>query len=221
MPDYDFGGHYDFSMHPELLAVYLFGSRATGKEDSRSDIDISIVVNGDFNLRENYDLPLSIADKLEAITEKALDVVIFNTMDPLLQTEIRVKGKLIYVRDKEKLKKILMKARKEFEDYLVHHRHYADALERRYIYRMVNQDIVSRLLGLLTQYLRELKEVQSVTWDAFSTAIKLKRFVERTLQMCVEVSLDVGNHIISDAGWREAETNRDIFLRLNERFFRV
>lgn len=82
---------------------------------------------------------------------------------------------------------------------------------------MVNQEIITRLLGLLRQYTGELKNEQHATWEEFSQDIKNKRFVERTLQMCIEVCLDIGNHIISDEGWKEAETNRDIFLRLHEK----
>jgi len=82
---------------------------------------------------------------------------------------------------------------------------------------MVNQEIITRFLGLLRQYAGELKNEQHATWEEFSQDTKNKRFVERTLQMCIEVCLDIGNHIISDEGWKEAETNRDIFLRLKEK----
>ena len=82
---------------------------------------------------------------------------------------------------------------------------------------MVNQEIITRLLGLLRQYANELKKEQETTWEGFLKDTKSKRFVERTLQMCIEVCLDIGNHIISDEGWKEAETNRDIFIRLHEK----
>ncbi len=82
---------------------------------------------------------------------------------------------------------------------------------------MVNQEIITRLFSLLNQYLGELKAEQQITWDDFSKEIKVKRFIERTLQMAIEVCFDAGNHIISDEGWPEAKTNREIFARLNEK----
>jgi uncharacterized protein YutE (UPF0331/DUF86 family) len=82
---------------------------------------------------------------------------------------------------------------------------------------MVNQEIITRLLSLLNQYLGELKVEQRTTWDEFSKGVKVKRFVERTLQMAIEVSFDIGNHIIADEGWPEAKTNREIFVHLNEK----
>ncbi|MEE9213729.1 MAG: nucleotidyltransferase domain-containing protein [Thermodesulfobacteriota bacterium] len=125
--------NYDFSQYSQLIAVYLFGSRAAGKEHPNADIDIALILDDDFDLLQNYNLPLVISSKLESITECKVDVVLFHRMDPLFQTEIRTKGKLIFVRDKEKLKKIFFKARKEFEDYLKLHKYYIRALKRRYM----------------------------------------------------------------------------------------
>lgn len=82
---------------------------------------------------------------------------------------------------------------------------------------MVSQEIITRLFSLLNRYLSELKAEQQTTWEDFSKDVKIKRFVERTLQMVIEVCFDAGNHIISDEGWFEAETNREIFIRLNEK----
>ncbi len=82
---------------------------------------------------------------------------------------------------------------------------------------MVNQEIITRLFSLLNRYLGELKAEQQITWVDFSKDVKIKRFIERTLQMVIEVCFDAGNHIISDEGWPEAETNREIFIRLNEK----
>ncbi|OHB88812.1 MAG: hypothetical protein A3D13_06115 [Planctomycetes bacterium RIFCSPHIGHO2_02_FULL_40_12] len=125
--------NYDFSQYSQLIAVYLFGSRAAGKERPDTDIDIALIVDDDFSFIQNYDLPLVISSKLESITECKVDVVLFHKMDPLLQTEIRTKGKLIFVSDKEKLKKIFFKAGREFEDYLKLHKYYIRALKKRYI----------------------------------------------------------------------------------------
>ena len=124
--------NYDFSQYTQLIAVYLFGSRVTGKEHPNADLDIALIVDDDFDFIRNYDLPLVVASKLEDIVGTKVDVVLFNKMDPPFQAEIRVKGKPIYVRNKEKLKKIFFKARREFEDYLGLHKHYIDALEKRY-----------------------------------------------------------------------------------------
>lgn len=128
---YDFH-NFNFAEYSQILAVYLFGSRSVGKEHPNADVDIALIMNADFNLLRNYDLPLTISNRLESVTGCEVDVVLFHKMDPLFQKEIRVKGRVVYVRDKEKLKRVLFKARKEFEDYLKIHKYYIRALKRRY-----------------------------------------------------------------------------------------
>lgn len=76
---------------------------------------------------------------------------------------------------------------------------------------MVDREIIERLLGLLEGYLNDLKSVQGLSFDEYASDIRIKRFVERTLQIAVEACLDMGWHIIADEGLPEAETNRDVF----------
>lgn len=126
-------GDYDFSRYPQILAVCLFGSKAAGKGHAKSDLDIALVVKKDFKLLENYDLPLVLSNELEHLLNCKVDVVIFNKMDPLFQAEIRTKGKLIYVQDREELKRIFIRARKVLEDFLPHHEYYSKSLKREYL----------------------------------------------------------------------------------------
>jgi len=82
---------------------------------------------------------------------------------------------------------------------------------------LVDRIIIERLISLVNGYLNDLKPVQDVSFSQYSKDIKLQRFVERTLHIAIEASLDIGNHIISDEGLREPEDNRDIFNVLGEK----
>ena len=44
----------------------------------------------------------------------------------------------------------------------------------------------------------------------------INRYVERTLHLAIESSLDIANHIIADERFREPKSNRDIFEVLFE-----
>lgn len=81
---------------------------------------------------------------------------------------------------------------------------------------MVNQLIMERLFSLIKGYLNDLKPVRGISFSQYSKDIRLQRFVERTLQIAIEACLDIGNHIISDEGFREPQDNRDIFRVLRE-----
>lgn len=81
---------------------------------------------------------------------------------------------------------------------------------------MVERAVIERLFGLINGYLNDLKPVQGVSFSQYSKDIRLQRFVERTLHIAIEACLDIGNHIISDEGFREPEDNRDVFKILGE-----
>lgn len=81
---------------------------------------------------------------------------------------------------------------------------------------MVDRDVVDRLLGLLREYLNDLKTLHGQTFHEYSADVRTRRFAERTLQLAIEACLDIGNHIVSDEGFREPRDNRDVFRVLNE-----
>lgn len=76
--------------------------------------------------------------------------------------------------------------------------------------------IIEERLGLLRDYLRDLRAEQDVTLEQYREDKKLRRFVERTLQIAIEACLDIGNHIIASERFRYPEDNKDIFRVLNE-----
>ncbi len=81
---------------------------------------------------------------------------------------------------------------------------------------MTDRIIIERLISLIHGYLADLKPVGNVSFQEYCNDVKLQRFVERTLHIAIEACLDMGNHIISDEGYREPEDNRDIFGILGE-----
>lgn len=81
---------------------------------------------------------------------------------------------------------------------------------------MVDREVADRLLGLLEGYVHDLAQVKAMSFAEYSADLKTRRFAERTLQIAIEASLDLGNHIIADEGLREPEDNRDVFRVLAE-----
>ena len=81
---------------------------------------------------------------------------------------------------------------------------------------MVNIEVLKLKLKNLAEYIQDLEEVKDVPVEVIKEDKKLRRYVERTLQLSVESCLDIGNHIISDLGLREPANNRDVFIVLVE-----
>jgi uncharacterized protein YutE (UPF0331/DUF86 family) len=82
---------------------------------------------------------------------------------------------------------------------------------------MVEQAVIERILVHLEEYSRDLDEIKSkYGLEDFNNNKIIRRYTERTLQVAIEACLDLANHIISYAGFREPSDNKDCFQVLLE-----
>lgn len=81
---------------------------------------------------------------------------------------------------------------------------------------MVDRDLVRRRLLSLEQYLRELREVTSAGRDAYLADWRTQRAAERTLQLSIEVCLDLAEHVIADQRLRVPQSAAETFEILRE-----
>jgi uncharacterized protein YutE (UPF0331/DUF86 family) len=81
---------------------------------------------------------------------------------------------------------------------------------------MVDKSLVLRKLSDLSDLCGQMVEYQGITARRYAADWKSQRIVERTLQMMVEMCLDVANHIISDKGYRRPVGYADHFTVLRE-----
>ncbi len=63
---------------------------------------------------------------------------------------------------------------------------------------MVDKALILRKLTELGTYLKQVKEYSGISVEQYQADWKIQRIVERTLQLMVEVCVDIANHIISD-----------------------
>ncbi|MBI5193690.1 MAG: nucleotidyltransferase domain-containing protein [Nitrospirae bacterium] len=86
-----------FKNYPEVKLVYVFGSRAAGKEGPLSDYDFAVYIADDNRIR-NFNIKFSLMDKISRLLRNDnVDVVILNfTESPELKYNIIAQGKLIY-----------------------------------------------------------------------------------------------------------------------------
>jgi len=81
---------------------------------------------------------------------------------------------------------------------------------------MVDRDLLLRKLADLDQYLGQVSEYRDITIDQYRGDWKTQRVVERTLQMTIELCVDIANHIIADRGLRVPATYSEAFDILGE-----
>ena len=66
-------------------------------------------------------------------------------------------------------------------------------------------------LEKLREYLTTLKAIQKYDPKRFKSEIFVHAAAERYLQLAIECLLDIGNHIISDQGFRKPDTYAEVF----------
>ena len=84
---------------------------------------------------------------------------------------------------------------------------------------MVDKTLVLRKLSELDQYYAQLSEFTEISIADYRDDWKIQRIVERTLQMMLEVCVDIANHVISDKALRTPKSYAGGFepMRINLR----
>jgi len=92
--------------------VYLFGSRACGQANERSDYDFAVLLSPNLSKEERFELRLQLIGLFSQLTKKNVDVVVFNDLASLFfQYVIIREGALLYQKSEEE--------RIEFEERLL------------------------------------------------------------------------------------------------------
>jgi uncharacterized protein len=106
-----------------IVAAYVFGSSATGKDRCGSDIDIAIMISTAMDGLERVRLETNLSNVLG----KDVDLVIFDRASPLLQHQILKYGRLVYeANPKERVRQETV-ARRRY-------------LESLFLYRIIDKD---------------------------------------------------------------------------------
>lgn len=110
---------------PAVLALILFGSHARGEAAAASDVDICLVLDPDIP----SGLPAS-RKRLDYLAEADLDLTIFQQLPLPVRSRILREGKVLFVRDEDRLYEVAVRTARAFEGFRHHYRRYLDAVER-------------------------------------------------------------------------------------------
>ena len=81
---------------------------------------------------------------------------------------------------------------------------------------MVDKTLVMRKLSELEEYLNQIREFSSISPEEYSANWKTQRIVERTLQMMIELCVDIAGHLISERRLRVPTGYADAFRVLSK-----
>lgn len=101
-----------------IVAAYVFGSCATGRERPVSDVDIAIMIRGSIDTFERVRMETELSNLLG----KDADLVIFGSASPLLRHQILKYGHLVFEANRRERIRQETTARWEYLDSLTLYR---------------------------------------------------------------------------------------------------
>ncbi len=94
-------------LNNHVLAVYLFGSFATGRQMLSSDIDICVI--GRLTERDKTEIACEGSEKVE--------VSFFDELPVYIKFEVLKEGKLLYCRDKRAMHDVISATLREYQGF--------------------------------------------------------------------------------------------------------
>lgn len=103
-------------------AVYLFGSRATGRPRRDSDVDIAVLFPAELDPAERLESRLRIAVELEKHIGHPVDVVDLELASPPVQHQVLKARAILIDRNEARRVGFEMASRRQYFDYQIDHR---------------------------------------------------------------------------------------------------
>ena len=89
---------------PEIVACYLFGSRAIGKERPGSDADIAFLLDGAIAVSAYSDLKMAYYTDLERLLRLDIHPLVMNDAGEVVLGQVFGKGEVVYDKNPEALR---------------------------------------------------------------------------------------------------------------------
>lgn len=180
-----------FQKYPDIQAVYLFGSQATGRPREESDLDLAIVPRH-ARLREKR---LDILADLARHGFCNVDLVFLDTKDIVLQYEAVRENRLVYQAADFDRGTTYSRIVRMYLDFLPYLRVQREAYKRRILGG--RPEMIRKRLNKLDEYLEILRRLQRYTLEEFLADPERYGSAERFLQLAIEAVTDMGNHVIA------------------------
>lgn len=87
------------STRPEIVACYLYGSRATGKERPDSDADLAFLLDYSVSKTSFSDLKMELYGDISKVVRMELHILIMNEAGELVLGEVLREGIPLFIRD--------------------------------------------------------------------------------------------------------------------------
>lgn len=100
------------SMDKDVVAFYLFGSYAEGKQTPASDVDLAVLLDMNFPAERYFEKKLELLSIVtSSLKTDEVDLIILNQAPPFLSYRILSKGRLLFERGDKKGQRVSFQVR--------------------------------------------------------------------------------------------------------------
>jgi predicted nucleotidyltransferase len=103
----------EFLKNYHIKLIYIFGSYAKGSNNSKSDLDIAILLNNNYNPLDKLSL---IGDLTSIFKRDDIDLVLLNSANSVLKHQVIKYGKLVFMENEDIKVDFEVKVLKEYMD---------------------------------------------------------------------------------------------------------
>ena len=211
-----------------IRLAWLFGSRVREAARAESDVDVAVLVDDACadGAQALHDARRRLVPAMtHAVRSDLIDLVILNNAPPLLCHRVIRDGILLYARSDVERVRFMRRTLGEYLDLEPRLREQTRLVVRRMKERRPRHDgryhdldiaILSRRLDALEDYVQRLRSLGRATESEYVANPDVHDLAARYLHLAAEAAIDIANHWICDAGLRTPDTNRDVFLVLEQ-----
>jgi len=98
----------------DVLAVLLFGSTARKEKRPSSDVDLCLIVEP---RQKPFDKSILSHKRLEYMKDFSFDIQIFQQLPLYIRTRVLKDGRILFVRNEERLYGVALRTAQAFEDF--------------------------------------------------------------------------------------------------------
>lgn len=115
----------DVQKDSDVIAVFLFGSRALGQQQPGSDMDVCLALfPGTYSARELFQ------KRLSYLKDHPLDIQIFQQLPLYIRKRVLKEGQILYCRNEDRLYELAFRHIREWADFEHIYREYLEETAR-------------------------------------------------------------------------------------------
>lgn len=100
------------SLDGDIVALYLFGSYAEGRQTPVSDVDLAVLLERNFPRKYYFEKKLNLLSRVTSILKTdEVDLIVLNQAPPAFSYQVLYKGKLLFEKPGSKAQRVVFQVR--------------------------------------------------------------------------------------------------------------